>query len=470
MKKVFLLLIFPVFLKAQKNYPALLDQYMRAAVTVNQFSGSVLVAKHGKIIYQKVFGTVDFADTKPLNQNSMFEIGKLTEGFTAAGILLLQDKGKLKLEDKVTRYFPELPYSSVTIKHLLTHTSGLPDYFDAVMLGKWDSGRLATHADVVQRLATAKVPLAWEPGKKWDERYYYTEYPVLAAIIQKISGQTYADFMQQNIFTPIHLAHTKVFAELQLNKKQHSNHTESVYYDESKQQFFPAGNFNAFPAEFTSATQGIVGGTGISSTAHDLFVWNQALQHSRVLSASTQKEMFAPHSLEDTTNQIFFGYGVETGKNEFGNYVRQQDGGNNETLGYIASVIHYTRQDLIIIILANKAKSSSAISGPLAYILFDREVVAPYVHSAVSIDTSLLDKYAGRYALPGIIDVYAKDGTLWRTNPGEPDMKLLPESTTKFFSASKEYDFQIQFDTDENGKVLKTYFITSGLKKEAKKL
>jgi CubicO group peptidase (beta-lactamase class C family) len=205
--------MFPFFLKAQKNYAPLLDHYMQAAVKVNQFTGSVLIAKGGSIIYQKTFGTIDYANTKLLDSNSMFEIGKITEGFTAAGILLLRDKGKLTLDDKITKYFPELPYSNVTIKHLLTHTSGVPDYFDALMHGKWDTGKLATFADIIQRMAAAKIPLAWKPGEKWDGQYYYTEFPLLGDIIEKISGQTYADFMQEKIFTPLHLQHTKVFVE-----------------------------------------------------------------------------------------------------------------------------------------------------------------------------------------------------------------------------------------------------------------
>src|SRR4030095_622116 len=99
MKKILFLLAFPLSLYAQKDYPTLLDQYMQAAVAVNQFSGSVLVAKSGNIIYQKTFGTIDYAATHPIDSNSMFEIGAITEEFTAAAILLLKDEGKLKLTD-----------------------------------------------------------------------------------------------------------------------------------------------------------------------------------------------------------------------------------------------------------------------------------------------------------------------------------------------------------------------------------
>ncbi len=470
MKNILCLLILPCALQAQKNYPALLDAYMQAAVSVNQFSGSVLIAKHDSIIYQKTFGTIDYANTKPLDSNSMFELGNITEEFTATAILMLKDKGKLQLTDAITKYLPELPYNTVTIKDLLTHTSGLPDYYDEGMKDKWGSEKLATNNDVVKSLAEVKAPLAWKPGTTYDEYHYYTEYPLLASVIEKVSGLSYTDFMQQNIFDPLQLHRSKVFAELEANKELHANHTESIYFDESKQQFFPADSFKAFGPELGYATNGVVGGIGVSSTAYDLFLFNRALKHNRLLSTATQKEMFTPYVLKDSINKMFLGYGVLTGNNELGNYIQQRDDGNNITLGYITTVINYPTEDFTIIVLANKAKSSSSIAGPLAYILFNREVVPPYAHKEASIDTSLLDKYAGEYKMSRIAKVYKKDGTLWTTIPGEPDLKMLPESSTKFFSSNKFYDWQIEFKTDKDGNVVKAYFIFSGLKKEAKKL
>jgi len=470
MKMVSLVVMFPLALLAQKNYPALVNQYMHAAAAVNQFSGSVLVAKHDRIIYQEVFGTIDYANTWPLDGNSMFELGNITEEFTAAAILLLKDKGKLKLTDTITKYLPQLPYNTVTIKDLLTHTSGLPDYYDEGMKNKWGTEKLAGNNDVLKSLADANEPLAWKPGTKYDEYHYYTEYPLLVSIIEQLSGLSYKEFLQKNIFSPLGLRNTQVFAEMEVNKKLHFNHTESVYFDESKQQFFPPDSFHVFSPEFGYATNAVMGSIGISSTAYDLFLFNRALKSTRLLSSSAQKEMFSPYVLKDSVSKIFFGYGVLTGENDLGKYIQQRDDGNMITLGYITTVINYPLQDLTIIILANKAKSSSNIAGALAYILFDRTVVLPYIHKEISIDPSLLDKYAGKYKLSRVASVYKKDGTLWTTIPGEPDLKLLPESPTKFFSANKEYDWQIEFKTDKNGNLIKTYFIFSGLIKEAKKI
>lgn len=469
MKKIFFLLLLPAFLIAQKNYPALLDQYMQAAVEVNQFSGSVLIAKGDNIIYEKTFGTLDYAATQPLDSNSMFELGIITEEFTAAAILLLKDEGKLKLSDPITKYFSELPYSNVEIKHLLTHTSGLPDYYEEVMKNKWGTKKYATNTDIIKSLAATKIPLAAKPGTRFDQNRYFTDYVVLAAIIEKVSGKSYADFMQQKIFTPLHLTRTKVITTMQLDEHKTLNHTESVFFDESKQQFFPADSFTYIEEDYSHIAGNIVGGKGISSTAHDLFLWSRALHNQKFLSASSQKEMFMPLVLKDTTNEVFMGYGVLVGKNEFGDFVQQRETGNNETLGYLNALMNYSKGDITIINLANKGKTTSAINGTLAYILFDREIVPPYLHKAVAIDTTLLDNYAGNFTSPNIT-VYKKDGTLWMTNKGEPDLKLLPESNTKFFSPNKEYDWQIEFQTNADGKVVKAYFIFSGLKKEAKKL
>ncbi len=468
MKKIVFLLIFPVFLQAQKKYPALLDQYMQAAVNANQFSGSVLIAKHGNIIYRRTFGTIDYANAKPLDSNSMFEVGNITEEFTAAAILLLKNEGKLRLADPITKYLPELPYSNVTIINLLTHTAGLPDYYDEVMKDKWGAGKLATNNDVVKSLADAKVPLAWPPGTKIDDYHYYTDYPLLASIIERISGLSYSDFMQQNIFTPLHLDHTKVFAELQVNKKLHPNHTESVYFDEERQEFFPVDSMRQMPPEYHYAVEGVVGNEGVSSTAYDLFLWDKALQNNALFPQAVKNEMFTPYTLKDTVNKYYLGYGIIKGKNELGNYV-QQRGDGNIILGYVTILMKYLKEDITIIVLANKAKSSSGIAGPLAYILFDKEVVPPYTHKEVAIDSSLLDKYTGEYALPTLVNIYKKDGTLWTTMPGEPDLQLIPESNIKFFSANKNYDWQMEFKTNPGDKIVKAYVIINGLKKEVKK-
>jgi CubicO group peptidase (beta-lactamase class C family) len=468
MKTILLILAFPLSLQAQQKYQAQLDSYIRSAVDINQFNGCVLVAQSGKIIYQSPFGYTDFASTRLLTNNSLFDIGKVTEQFTAAGILLLEEKKKLKLTDPITTYYPELPYNNITLHHLLTHTSGLPDYYE-LMKGKWGTDRLATNADMIKYLADAKTPLLFKPGQKYE--HCFTGFPLLASVIEKVSGLGYAEFMQKNFFNPLKMNHTRVLSLLHSQKKNYPGHTEGVPFYEPEQEFTPADSIRQFPSEMWFISEGILGGTGISSTTGDLFLWDRSFKNNKLLNLITQNKMLCDHVLIDSASKIFMGYGFWSGDNELGKYIQYYDGGNNATLGFSASLTRYIKQDLTIIVLTNKTKSSSLITGALSYILFNREVSPLYVHKETQIDSSVLVKYAGRYLSPNTIELINKNGALFRHWPwtGEPDLEFRPESSTKFFSISKEYDHQLEFIMNAKGNMIKAYYIVNGIKKEIKK-
>ena len=125
-----------------------LDQFLQGQAEYFRFNGNVLIAENGKTIFQHSFGMADFDSNRPLNDSSVFELASVSKQFTATAILLLKDKGKLKLTDSLRQYFPELPYSNITIWHMLTHTSGLPDYF-WLMIEKWDHNKIAFNNDVI---------------------------------------------------------------------------------------------------------------------------------------------------------------------------------------------------------------------------------------------------------------------------------------------------------------------------------
>ena len=116
-----------------KDYPSLLDEYMQGQAKIYNFNGNVLVAKNGNIIYQKSFGYANYDTKEPLDKNSLFDTGSIGKQFTAMGILLLKEKGKLSYGDRLQKFFPELPYPDVTIRQMLTHTSGLPEYFELML-------------------------------------------------------------------------------------------------------------------------------------------------------------------------------------------------------------------------------------------------------------------------------------------------------------------------------------------------
>lgn len=464
MKKALLLLLFPFSLYAQKNYPALLDNYMQAEVSVNNFNGNVLVAKSGNIIYQKAFGFRNYDTKELLDNNSVFELASVSKQFTAMGILMLKEKEKLKLSDSLRKFFPELPYQNITIQNLNTHTSGLPDYMDA-MADKWNHKKIASNIDVINFLAAEKIPANFKPGEKWE--YSNTAFELLASIIEKVSGLSYKDYMEKNIFTPLGMTYSRVYNTRRSSKEIIPDYAYGfVYSDSLKSYTLP----DALPEDdFVIYLDGIVGDGCINSTTGDLLKWDRAIKNHKLLNEVTQNEMLSPQSLMDTVSKKYYGYGEMLGKNEIGNYITHGGGWP----GYGTVLTRYIEDDITIIILSNNEFNSSRLAGPLAYIVTDRQAVLPYKHEAINIDTFLLDKYAGKYLIPNIpnpvnVELFKKEGKLfYRYENKTNETELKPESSTKFFN--DKADMQIEFEVDPKGELVKAFVIFSGIKKEIKK-
>src|SRR5215472_17898437 len=183
-----------------QNVDSRMDQVVQSYVSNKQFMGSVLVARGDQILLSKGYGSANLEWNIPNTASTKFRIGSITKQFTAASILLLEERGKLKVEDPVKKYLPDAPaaWDKITIFHLLTHTSGIPsftsfpDYRDTEAMATTPEKLVARFRD---------KPLDFEPGTKWS--YSNSGYVLLGYLLEKISGQTYSDFVQQNIFTPL---------------------------------------------------------------------------------------------------------------------------------------------------------------------------------------------------------------------------------------------------------------------------
>ncbi len=174
----------------------LIDQYLQGQAEFFNFNGNVLIAEKGKVLYQKSFGLADYSTGQVLNDSSVFELASVSKQFTAMGILILKGQGKLDLTDTLRHFLPELPYSNITLHHMLTHTSGLPDYFE-IMTSLWDQDKIAVNQDVIDLLVKEKPEIYFEPGTQWE--YCNTAYLLLASIIERVSGMTFKDFMAMHI-------------------------------------------------------------------------------------------------------------------------------------------------------------------------------------------------------------------------------------------------------------------------------
>jgi len=203
--KRFALLLFFVCCVAQLSYGQerikALDTFFSAINRNGEISGSVLVAENGKVLYQKSFGYADAQNKIPNTANTLFQIASVSKLFTAIAVLQLYERRKLHLTDRFIKYFPDFPYPDITIKQILSHTSGIPDVGDVLVpIWKLNKDTIVTLQDIIPALRSQKLPLGFKPGEGWD--YSNTNYILLALLVEKVSGEKYADYLSKRIFIP----------------------------------------------------------------------------------------------------------------------------------------------------------------------------------------------------------------------------------------------------------------------------
>ncbi len=461
MKNIFLLLLlFYISCNEDHKPSGQTDEYLSGQAKYFRFNGNVLVAEKGKIIYQKSFGFADFDTERMLNDSSVFELASVSKQFTAMAILMLMEKGKLKLTDSLRQYFPELPYSNITIRQMLTHTSGLPDY-EAAMNKKWDHRKIAFNRDMIAFLATEKLPANFLPGTKWE--YSNTAFALLASIVEKQSGQTFQHFLAENIFTPLGMAHSRIYNTRRSLKDTIVNYAYGYGYSDSlKKYILPDTDPDA---NFVIYLDGIQGDGVVNSTTGDLLKWDRALKNHRLLNEAVQAEMLKGQELADTANKIYYGYGVFITKKDTGTTISHSGGWP----GYTTFLTRNIDEDRTIIILSNNNSNSPALASTLETILVQKSVVMPYEHTRIAMDSVAIDKFTGSYQGESKMKLERKGEKLFWVMTNGQSVELIPESVNKFFY-SDGTDRQVEFEMDEKSTIKKTWFIGYGIKREIKKI
>ena len=459
------LLLLPVVLLAQ-NKTSVYDAYMKGQQALYRFNGNVLVAKKGEIIYKKSFGYNDYNTKKKLDENTLFDIGSIAKEFTSVAILLLKDKGLLNYDDTLRKFFPELPYHGITIKQLLTHTSGVPDGY-GVIEEKFDHSNIATNNDLLRLLAEERPVAYFNPRQ--DLMYSGTGFNLLASIIEKVSVQSYSDFLNQHIFKPLGMTHTSV-ANFPRKNKNPLGLSKGFMYSDSTKTYQYADSFYHNWATYFS---GVTGEGMIISTTVDLLKWDRALKECNILSPTTQAEMTTLQAMKKSFPPVKFGFGIRVGSNTIGNYVFH----NGWYPGFSSMLIRYTDQDVTIIVLSNNLSHSEFIADGLATIAENKKILLPYIHNEYR-SNSDLNKYAGKYLLPLTrppymvdfpVELFIKNDNLYLHSTGSADVLLMPESAEKFFY-NDGTDQQIEFKKDLVDNVIHVFYTGYGVQKEIKKI
>ncbi len=430
-----------------------LDAYMQAAFKTG-FNGNVLVAKKGRIVYQQAFGFLNFDTKISLDNQSVFTMCSVSKQFTAMAIMLLNEAHKLTLNDTLRQYFPELPYQNITIANMLSHTSGLPEY-QLLMVHNWDHNQIANNADLIKMLVAKRPSVFFKPGEKY--RYSNTGYVLLASIIEKVSGQSYQDFVTDHIFKPLGMQSSAIYAQPNDHPAGRiADYADGFMYSDSLKKYVPAVNVYGLVRYLA----GIYGDAGVSTTTGDLLKWDKAVKHHALLTKKDQDDMLAPRTLIDTAGKIYYGYGIETGKNELGSYIMHE----GIWPGYRTCLTRYVGPDITIIVFSNNESNAVGLSRAIGFIASGREVVLPYLHKEITLQAEELSRYTGTYLSPAPVKLISRDGKLYRHRDGTPDIELKPESRTKFFYADAS-DRQVEFVV-VNDKVVKTYLISNGVRSD----
>jgi len=305
---------------------ARMEQVVQSYVAAKQFMGSVLVAKGDQIILSKGYGFANLEWQVPNSPDSKFRLGSVTKQFTAACILILEERGKLKIDDAIKKYMPDAPaaWDKITFFHLLTHTSGIPSF-----TGFPDYASTEAIATTPEKLVARfrDKPLEFQPGEKWN--YSNSGYVLLGYLIEKISGEPYSQFVQKNIFTPLGMKDSGYDSN-----KAIIPHRDSGYTPNEKGELQNAG--------YIDMTIPLSAGA-LYSTTLDLLKWEQSLFGGKLISAASLQKMITPFK-----SDYAFGLGVHDVK---GHKLVDHGGGIE---GFNTELAYYPDEKLTVIVLSNQ--------------------------------------------------------------------------------------------------------------------
>jgi CubicO group peptidase (beta-lactamase class C family) len=255
-----------------------LDSFYRRQVAAG-FNGSVLIGYKGKVLYERYFGAANREAGIPWNPGSASQLASTSKTFTGAAVLFLYEHKYLNIDSPVNHFVPEWPYQGITVRMLLNHRSGLPDYTHWVLNYRKDSKTPIDNIQLMQMIATHKPPLQFKPNARFT--YSNTNYATLARIIEVVTEKRYADFMQEYIFTPLGMKNTFVF-----DPAKGLPQTATISYKY---------NWLREPVMFAD---GVYGDKGIYSTVEDMYRWDQSFYAQKLLSNETMELAYGPCSFE----------------------------------------------------------------------------------------------------------------------------------------------------------------------------
>lgn len=410
----------------QENLTEKVESYLKPFVVNKDFSGAVLISRNDDIKVIKGFGLASHELNVANSPTTVFHAASITKQFTAAAVLILEQRNKLQVQDPVAKYLPDFPNGrKITIHHLLSHRSGIPDYNE---LSGYDdmSKKQSSLEEVVDWFKNES--LEFEPGAQYS--YSNSNYVLLAYLIENISGSTYSDFLQKNIFGPLEMNNTGNFSRAEIIENRAQG------YDPA-----PGGLRNAPWYDLSLK----LGSGSIYTTVEDLYKWDRSLYGNKILTDVSKQKMYTDHG-----NNYGYGWGVyERNGNKFASH----DGKSPGSFAYIKR--YFDNQDVSIIFLSNiNSGALNVLKDGLTNIVFGEDYKTFQVRETTSIRSENLNDYTGKYIFPEdfyFTIVKKEDGLYFRWMDTPFLQYLTPISKNKFIMRSR-YD-KLTFVKDAEGNV-----------------
>lgn len=431
-----------------KQMTAELDRMLSEQFKQGAPGCAALVAVKGQIIYKKAFGMANIELDVAMQPDNVFRIGSITKQFTAVAILQLMEQGKLKLDDEITKFIPDYPTNGhiITIEHLLTHTSGIKSYTNVKEFGKLSRTDMKPE-EVVDLIKTQ--PMEFAPGTKWS--YNNSGYFLLGYIIEKITGKTYKEYLEENIFKPAGMTSSLYGNDITIVKKRASG--------------YAPGKDGVVNAEFLSMLLPYAAGS-IQSTVEDLFKWNQALHSYRLVKKETLDMAFREYKLLNGKGTSY-GYGWMLSGLQ-GSTTIEHGGGIN---GFLTNAIYLPHEDVFVALFSNSTdKAPDFTSQKMAALAIGK----PLIINKVILTEAELDEFIGIYTDEEEKEVtVSRDGTdLFVMRSGGQSRKIFPAGNDKF--TFEDSFTTVTFTRDASGTIVSALYDERGktftIKRTAKEL
>lgn len=423
------------------------DDYVKAEMERRNIPGlSIAVVRGGEIIKAQGYGLSNVELNVAATPETIYQSGSVGKQFTATLVMMLVEEGKLALDDRIGKHIPGAPeiWKDITVRHLLTHTSGLSN----ALYNKIDMRRDYTEDELVKEIAA--LPLDFQPGEKWN--YSNPGYVMLGILVHKVTGKFYGDLLREKVFAPLGMTTARVINEADIVPNRADGYR--LEKGELKNQ------------SWVSPTLNTTADGALYLTVLDMAKWDVALDSEKLLKRASLDLMWTPAKLNDGKPvQPGYGFGWMTGETR-GNRIVQHGG---VWQGFSAHITRYLDKKLSVIVMANLAgvnggKIAEGIAGT-----YEPEL-APAERTAIQIDPKIFDSYVGQYELrPGFVLTLSREGDrLWSQATNQPRIEIFAESETMFFA--KDLDAQLELVKDASGTVTHLVLHQNGRKAQAKKI